>query len=141
MELDRSAQVPVVYIVDDDRTVRAALIRLVESMGMHAVAFGSPEDFLTLSPGNRPACLLFDIQLPGMDGFELHERAVEAGHEYPVIFITGHPSMETRSRATEARAVAFLEKPLEDEVLLDAIEEALDRQLGDPTADPASRGR
>jgi FixJ family two-component response regulator len=118
---------PVVCIVDDDESVRKALSRLVESLGMRAEAFASPADFLSRAVEERIACVLLDIQLPGMDGFELHDRSVEAGLDSPVIFITAHPDDRTRARAKKADAVAYLEKPFDDQTLLDAIEDALDR--------------
>ena len=120
---------PVVCIVDDDESVRKALSRLVESMGMKAEAFASPVDFLNRAVEEQVACLLLDIQLPGMDGFELHDRTVEAGLDSPVIFITAHPDDRTRARARKAEAVAYLEKPFTDEALLGAIETALDRLI------------
>ena len=120
---------PVVCIVDDDESVRKALSRLVESMGMKAEAFASPADFLNRAVEEQIACLLLDIQLPGMDGFELRDRTVEAGVDSPVIFITAHPDDRTRTRAKKAEAVAYLEKPFTDEALLDAIETALDRLI------------
>jgi len=120
---------PVVCIVDDDESVRKALSRLVESMGMRAEAFASPADFLDRAVEEQIACLLLDIQLPGMDGFELRDRTVEAGLDSPVIFITAHPDDRTRTRAKKAEAVAYLEKPFTDEALLDAIETALDRLI------------
>ena len=122
---------PVVCIVDDDESVRKALSRLIESLGMRAEAFASPEDFLSRAVEEQIACLLFDIQLPGMDGFELHDRTVEAGLDSPVIFITAHPDDRTRARARRADAVAYLEKPFNDQTLLDAIETALDRIADD----------
>ena len=120
---------PVVCIVDDDESVRKALSRLVESMGMRAESFASPADFLDRAVEEQIACLLLDIQLPGMDGFELRDRTVEAGLDSPVIFITAHPDDRTRTRAKKAEAVAYLEKPFTDEALLDAIETAIDRLI------------
>lgn len=126
MSLDASKLDPVVCIVDDDESVRKALSRLIESMGMKVEAFASPADFLDRAVEEQIACLLLDIQLPGMDGFELRDRTVEAGLDSPVIFITAHPDDRTRARAKKAEAVAYLEKPFTDAALLDAIETALD---------------
>jgi FixJ family two-component response regulator len=98
-------------------------------MGMRAEAFASPADFLDRAVEEQVACLLLDIQLPGMDGFELRDRTVEAGVDSPVIFITAHPDDRTRARAKKAEAVAYLEKPFNDETLLEAIETALDRLI------------
>jgi len=129
MSREGSTLDPVVCIVDDDESVRKALSRLVESMGMRAEAFASPADFLERAIEEQIACLLLDIQLPGMDGFELRDRTVEAGLDSPVIFITAHPDDRTRARAKKAEAVAYLEKPFSDEALLNAIETALDRLI------------
>ena len=121
---------PVICIVDDDEWVRKALSRLIESLGMRAETFASPAEFLDRAVEEQVACLLLDIQLPGMDGFELHDRSVEAGLDSPVIFITAHPDDRTRARARKAEAIAYLEKPFDDQTLLDAIETALERVVG-----------
>lgn len=128
----------VIRIVDDDDSVRRALTRLVESMGMHAESFASPEQLLSREPDERVRCLLLDVQLPGMDGFELHRRIVEEGQAAPVIFITAHPHEAARARARQADAVAFLEKPFDEETLLAALESALERSI---TADRPSAPR
>jgi FixJ family two-component response regulator len=126
----------VVYIVDDDESVRRALRRLVESLGLRAETFSSPAEYLGSDVDSEPSCLLLDVQLPGMDGFELHQRIVDSGSTPPVIFITAHPNAETRSKAAEADAVAYLEKPFDDRRLLAALDAALDRIKGGP-ASPA----
>jgi FixJ family two-component response regulator len=118
---------PVIYIVDDDDSVRKALRRLIESMGMRAEAFATPQELLGSDLEHEPGCLLLDVQLPGMNGFELHRRMVEAGYSPPVIFITAHPDAGSRDRARRADAVAYLEKPFDDSSLLGALETALDR--------------
>jgi len=128
-ETVRGEQPPVVHIVDDDESVRRALGRLVESLNMRAELFASAHEFLRHDFGAEAACLLLDIQLPGMDGFELHKLVTAAGYEAPVIFITAHPDDESRTKAAEADAVAFLEKPFEDRLLLKALESAFDRAL------------
>ena len=120
----------VIRIVDDDAAIRRALARLVESMGMRAETFASPEALLAHDLDEAAGCLLIDVKLPGMDGFELHQRIVADGRKTPVIFITAHPHRSARSRAEQADAVAFLEKPFDDEMLLAAIRTALDRAPG-----------
>ena len=117
---------PVICIVDDDESVRRALTRLVQSMGMRAEAYESPVELLEHGPSPDVGCFLLDIQLPGMDGFELHERVVADGFEQPVIFLTAHPDDKRRDRAREAGATAFLHKPCDEEVLLEAIRLALE---------------
>ena len=116
----------VIRIVDDDDAIRRALTRLIESMGMRVETFASPEELLAHDLASDTGCLLLDVKLPGMDGFELHERIVEDGNDVPVIFITAHPHEASRSRAKQADAVAFLEKPFDDDMLLAAIREALE---------------
>jgi FixJ family two-component response regulator len=123
---------PVIYIVDDDASVRRALQRLVGSLGMRTETFASPEELLEHGLEGVQVCLLLDVHLPGMNGFELHERIVEAGREDPVIFISAHPDDRARSRAECAGAVAYLEKPVDDRALLAALENALDRVADDP---------
>jgi two-component system response regulator FixJ len=127
MEPERDGPEPVVYIVDDDESVRRALSRLLGSVGLKTEAFASPEEFLARAIDERIACLLLDVKLPGMDGFELRERAWKAGLESPVIFITSHGDARTRARAAEAEAIALLEKPFDDQALLNALETALER--------------
>jgi FixJ family two-component response regulator len=130
---------PVVYIIDDDESVRRALRRLVESLGLRAETFSSPAEYLGSEADAERSCLLLDVQLPGMDGFELHRRIVDSGAAPPVIFITAHPNAETRSKAASADAVAYLEKPFDDRRLLDALEIALDRVKGAPAASAGTR--
>ena len=119
-----NATEPVVYIVDDDESVRKAVARLVRSAGMRTAAFASPDDLLRHGYAGEPGCMILDVRLPGMSGFELHERLIASGHRPAVIFITAHPESRTQERA--APAVGFLEKPFEDQDLLRAIESALD---------------
>jgi len=116
---------PVICIVDDDASVRRALTRLVESLGMRARSFGSPEELLNTGPSDEVDCFLLDVQLPGMDGFQLHERVVASGVRRPVIFLTAHPDEYKRAHAQAAGAAAYLEKPFNADVLLKAIQEAL----------------
>lgn len=130
MEPGSDKREPVVYVVDDDDAVRKALSRLIGSLGMRAEVFASPAEFLDRAANDRVACLLLDIHLPGMDGFELRVRSLEAGLDSPVIFITAHPDDRSRQRAAAADAVAYLEKPFDDQALLDALENALDRIAG-----------
>jgi FixJ family two-component response regulator len=121
------ANEPLICIVDDDPGIRRALGRLVESVGLRVETFASPEEFLDTGPAGEVGCLLLDVQLPGMDGFELHDRMIGSGTSVPVIFITAHPSASSRAKARRQDAVAFLEKPFDDQTLFDALEIALDR--------------
>jgi FixJ family two-component response regulator len=125
--MNQNTSDPLICIVDDDPSVRRALVRLVESVGLRVEEFASPSEFLEPGPEGEVGCLVLDVQMPGMDGFELHDRVVETGRNVPVIFVTAHPDASSRARARERDVVAFLEKPFEDRALFDALERALDR--------------
>ncbi len=117
-----------VAIVDDDPSVCRALRRLLASAGIETVTFPSAAAFLASERREEPACLVLDIDLGGMTGFELQEHLVGAGSRLPVIFITAHDDPPTRERARQAGAVAYLPKPFDDALLLEAIARALGRQ-------------
>lgn len=127
MDPERPKPAPIVCVVDDDGLVRKALSRLIGSLGIRTELFASPEEFLERVIDERVACLLLDVHLPGMDGFELRDRSVESGLDSPVIFITAHPDNRSRARAAAADAVAYLEKPFDDQELIDALAIALER--------------
>jgi len=112
---------PVVYIVDDQDLVRRSLTRLVESVGMSARAFASPAEFLEAYDRSIPGCLILDVRLPGMSGVELQEKLAADGSGHPVILISGHADVPTAVRAMKAGAVDFVEKPVNDQDLLDRI--------------------
>jgi FixJ family two-component response regulator len=116
---------PLIYIVDDDESVRTALGRLVRSVGMRAETFASPEEVIRHRSEENPEILLLDVQLPGMSGFELRGALSDAGLEAPVIFITAHPESYRWYDSEASDAVACLEKPFGEEALLAAIREAL----------------
>ena len=120
-------QRPVVYVVDDDPSIRSLLIKLVRSMGLPVEAFSSSQEFLSSARPEGPACLVLDVRLPGLSGLELQERLVQSGIDIPVIFITGYGSIPQSVRAMKAGAVDFLEKPFENQALLDAVNRALDK--------------
>jgi FixJ family two-component response regulator len=112
----------IVFVVDDDESVRASLKLLIESSGYHVVTFKSAEDFLASSFGESPCCLILDIHLPGMSGFNLQEHLVESQSRIPVIFITGHDSYRMEDEAMRLGAIAYLRKPFDEQCLLDAIQ-------------------
>ena len=112
---------PVIYIVDDDKSVRQALERLIRSAGMNAVSFDGAEAFLKSNSDNTNACLLTDIAMPGMGGLELQAELVRRGNLIPVIFITAFDTPETRDQAKKAGAVGYFRKPVDDQALLDQI--------------------
>lgn len=112
---------PVVFIVDDDESVCRALKRLMKSVGLDVRVFTSAKDFLDQGCQNVPGCLILDVRMPGIDGLELQEKLRASGSQMPIIFITAHEDDKAHERATRMGAVAYLQKPFEDHVLLDAI--------------------
>jgi FixJ family two-component response regulator len=117
----------IVFVVDDDESVRASLKLLIESSGYHVVTFKSAEDFLASSFGESPCCLILDIHLPGMNGFNLQGHLVESQSRIPVIFITGHDSYRMEDEAMRLGGIAYLRKPFDEQCLLDAIQLACER--------------
>jgi FixJ family two-component response regulator len=118
---------PIVFIVDDDESVRKALKRLIKSVGMNVETFTTAREFLSRQHYEGPSCLVLDIRMPGLSGLDLQQELAKAGLTLPVIFITGHGNIPMSVRAMKAGAVDFLEKPFDDQVLLDAIQQALER--------------
>jgi RNA polymerase sigma factor (sigma-70 family) len=117
----------IVFVVDDDASVRQSLKNLVGSVGLRVEAFTSAQEFLGSKLTDLPACLVLDVRLPGLSGLDLQKRMADAGIEIPIIFITGHGDIPMTVRAMKAGAVEFLTKPFRDQDLLDAIQQALDR--------------
>ena len=117
----------VVAIVDDDVTIQRALGRLLHMAGWHAVTFISAEEFLQTGMQASPDCLILDIWLSGMTGVELLEHLVVTGSTLPAVIITGRDDLQMRIRAMQAGAVAYLLKPLDEQDLLQALQEALNR--------------
>jgi FixJ family two-component response regulator len=115
----------IVFVVDDDASVREALESLVRSAGFEVESFSSAQDFLDHRKPDRPSCLVLDVRLPGLSGLDLQKRMVEANREIPIVFITGHGDVPTSVRAMKAGAVEFLIKPFSDQDLLDAIQQAV----------------
>lgn len=120
-----SVEVPMISIIDDDRAVREATKGLVRSLGYNALAFASAEEFLGSDRMSDTACLITDLQMPGLSGIELQDRLVADGHQMPIIFITAYPEENIRVRAIKAGAVCFMSKPYSDESLIGCIERAL----------------
>jgi len=117
----------VVFVVDDDASMREALDSLLRSAGFRAETFASAQEFLTRPRTDAPSCLVLDVRLPGLSGLDLQERMAELELEIPIVFVTGHGDVPTSVRAMKAGAVEFLTKPFEDQDLLDAIRQAIDR--------------
>jgi len=122
-----SVDLPIVFIVDDDTRMRAAMQRLLRTVGLHSESFAKPEDFLQRKLPNGPSCLLLDVRLPGMSGLDVQRKLTEMGVQIPVIFITGHGDIPMTVQAMKSGAIEFLTKPFRDQDLIDAIQEALKR--------------
>jgi FixJ family two-component response regulator len=125
---------PLIAIVDDDDVFRGALENLVRSLGWGTHTFASAEAYLQSSLMNQTSCLIADMQMPNMNGLELHERLSALGFDTPVIFITAYPEEAVRARALNAGAVCFLQKPLDlqGRLLAECVEKALNRRGGYP---------
>jgi len=122
---------PIVFVVDDDASVREAVERLVRSAGLRVEAFASAEEFLTRPKADAPSCLVLDVQLPDLSGLDLQRRMADANNEIPIVFITGHGDIPTTVRAMKAGAVEFLTKPLVEGDLLESIRHAIARDRAD----------
>jgi RNA polymerase sigma factor (sigma-70 family) len=118
---------PIVFVVDDDASVRNALKSLIRSVGLQVELFGSAQEFLQSKRPNAPSCLILDIRLPGISGLDFQRKLAETNNPIPIIFISGHGDIQMSVRALKAGAVDFLPKPFRDQDLLDAIHIALER--------------
>ena len=118
---------PTVFVVDDDAPMRDALSSLIRSIGLRVEIFSSAREFLRAKASDGPACLVLDVRLPGLSGMDLHRELIAADNPIPVIFITGHGDIPMSVRAMKAGAAEFLTKPFHDQDLLDAIQQAIDR--------------
>jgi len=122
-----SQEHPVVFIVDDDVSVREALKNLLRSVGLRVETFGTAQEFLSSQHADAPGCLVLDVRLPGLSGLDLQGKLAQANIEIPIIFITAHGDIQMSVRAMKAGAVEFLTKPFRDQDLLDAVQQAIDR--------------
>ena len=122
---------PVVFVVDDDESVCKALKRLMKSAGIKARSLSSAEDFLNQGCHNVPGCLILDVRMPGMNGLELQEKLVKSGSIMPIIFMSAHEDALAREQAMKAGAIAFLQKPFEDQQLLDVVYSVLNKNQDD----------
>ena len=116
-----------VFVVDDDDLVRAAIQGMLKSVGLHAETFETPQEFLRNKQPDGPSCLILDVRLPGVSGLDFQRELADAGIRIPIIFITGHGDIPMTVKAMKSGAVEFLTKPFQDQDLLDAIRQALDR--------------
>jgi FixJ family two-component response regulator len=118
---------PTVFVVDDDASIRESLSSLVRSIGLSVETFSSAKVFLRHQKAGAPACLVLDVRLPGLSGLEVQRELALAGNHIPIIFITGHGDIPMSVRAMKAGAVEFLTKPFRDQDLLDAVQQAIER--------------
>jgi len=118
---------PVIAIVDDDPSAREGLESLIQSAGWRVESFASAQEFLNRPGAEAPSCLVLDLQLPGLSGLDLQKRMAEVGLEIPIVFLTGHGNIPASVQAMKAGAVEFLTKPFDEEVLLRAVQEAIER--------------
>jgi len=123
----KSDAVRTVFIIDDDRSMRQAVKDLVESVGLRAEAFATGQEFFSRQRTDDPSCLVLDVRLPQMSGLDFQRQLAEAGVQIPIIFITAHGDIPMSVRALKSGAVEFLTKPFRDQDLLDAIQQALQR--------------
>jgi FixJ family two-component response regulator len=121
------AAAPTVFVVDDDDLVRASIQGMLKSIGLRSEAFGTTQEFLGSKRSDGPSCLILDVRLPGVSGLDFQHQLAEAGIWIPIIFITGHGDIPMSVKAMKSGAVEFLTKPFRDQDLLDAIQQALDR--------------
>lgn len=124
--LDRATP-PIVYVIDDDHSVRAALDDLFASVGLQVRSFGSAREFLAHPPDDAPGCLVLDIRMPGQSGLDFHRQMGDLGIRLPTVFITGHGDIAMGVEAMKNGAIEFLTKPFRDQDLLDAIQQGIEK--------------
>jgi FixJ family two-component response regulator len=122
-----SLDAPTVFVIDDDADMRLAIQGLLKSVGLRSETFGMAEEFLRSKRSGSPSCLVLDVSLPGVNGLDFQRELADAGVHIPIIFITGHGDIRMTVKAMKSGAVEFLTKPFEDQDLLNAIHQALDR--------------
>jgi|SRR5215468_1553796 len=122
---------PIIFVVDDDQSVRDSLRRLLRSVGLAVQAFPSAQAFLSSPRADSPGCLVLDVRLPGPSGLDLQRELLIADRPLPIVFLTGHGDIPTSVKAMKAGAVEFLTKPFREQDLLDAIRQAIERDRAD----------
>jgi FixJ family two-component response regulator len=125
MQVPLTMQVPMISIVDDDESVRDAAKSLIRSLGYNAATFSCAEEFLESGRVKGTACLITDVQMPGLSGPELQDRLIADGYRTPVIFVTAYPEDTLRGRVLKAGAIGYLSKPFNDELLIECLDKAL----------------
>jgi FixJ family two-component response regulator len=121
------ADIPTVFVIDDDADVRASIQGLLKSAGLRSECFERAEQFLQRKPSDSPSCLILDVSLPGINGLDFQQQLGDAGLQIPIIFVTAYGDIPTSVKAIKSGAVEFLTKPLKRQALLDAIQQALAR--------------
>src|SRR6267154_4793844 len=121
------AGAPMVFVIDDDAGVRASIQGLLKSVGLRSETFGTAQEFLRSKRQDGPSCLVLDVRLPGVNGLDFQRQLADAGVQIPIIFVTGHGDIPMTVRAMKSGAVEFLTTPFDDQDLLTAIHQALDR--------------
>ena len=122
-----TAKNPVVFVVDDDEAVRKGLVRLIKSVGLTVQDFSSAREFLEIDPYAGPSCLVLDVRMPGLSGLDLQKELGQMGYNIPIIFITGHGDILMSVRTMKRGAIDFITKPFNDQDLLDAIYQAIEK--------------
>ena len=124
-----TAPAPVIFVVDDDPSVRKSLTRVMTSAGYAVETFASARDFLAREPLVGPCCVVLDVRMPGLTGLDLQETLARSGHRMPIVFITGHGDISMSVKAMKGGAVDFLTKPFDVENLLEAVQRALTKRI------------
>jgi FixJ family two-component response regulator len=125
--MNQPADSPTVFIIDDDPQVRTSIAGLLKSVGLRSEIFGTTQEFLDRKQPDGHSCLVLDVRLPGMNGLDFQRALADKGIPIPIIFITGHGDIPMTVRAMKSGAVEFLTKPFDDQALLDAVYQALNR--------------
>ena len=125
----------IVYVVDDDASMRSALQELFNSVGLESRAYATARDFLATNLADRPGCIILDVRLPDMNGLDFQTRLTELGIYLPVVMMTGHGNIPMSVRAMKRGAVDFLSKPFHDQDMLDAVMTAIERDRGRRTVE------
>jgi FixJ family two-component response regulator len=133
-----SEEPPVVFVIDDDPSVRDALAGLLRSVGLEVLAFGSTQEFLQSERPDLPGCLVLDVRLPGRSGLDFQRELAQTGIHLPIVFISGHGDIPMSVRAIKAGAIEFLPKPFHDQELLDAIQLGIERDRARRREDAAT---
>ena len=138
MQEDFSDTKPVVFVVDDDASMRRAVSNLIRSVGFRAEAFATAQEFLAVNQPDAPSCLVLDVRLPQVSGLDIQAELIKTQKQLPIIFITGYGDIPMSVKAMKAGAVEFLTKPFRDQDLLDAVTIALDRSRLNRTNEKAA---